>query len=148
MYKKAWCTCKVVVLLIGAVTHTIVKGLFRGKFAAVNFTRVNFTKVTCGYTLIYLPRLISVFTQLFSRETLGGLSERAGFSVSKELLISGIKRKTWPRWSRLNFWNFSIKWTSEWIQIRICSEKKKNTNVCSNYLVCKQTIVSLKTILK
>ena len=33
--------------------------------------------------ILHLPRLISVFMQLFSRETLEGLLERAGFSVLK-----------------------------------------------------------------
>ena len=69
----------------------MVKGLSRGKFGVV-FTRVNFTQVTCGYTYSYLPRLISVSTQLFSLETLEGLSERAGFSVLKTLDIQ-VKKK-------------------------------------------------------
>ena len=57
----------------------MVKGLFRGKFAAVKIYSGYFIEVTCGYTLIYLPRFISVFTQLFSREALEGLLEKAGF---------------------------------------------------------------------
>ena len=72
----------------------MVKGLSRGKFDVV-FTRVNFTQVTCGYTCSYLPRLISVSTQLFSLETLEGLSERAGFSVLKTLDIQDKKNVTW-----------------------------------------------------
>ena len=34
----------------GAVTHTMVKGFSRGKFATVHFYFGNSTKVTCGYT--------------------------------------------------------------------------------------------------
>ena len=81
-------------ITVGAVTHIMVKGLSRGKVGVV-FTRVNFTQVTCGYTYTYLPRLISVSTQLFSLETLEGLSERAGFSVLKTLDIQDKKNVTW-----------------------------------------------------
>ena len=67
---------------IGAFTHSMVKGISRGKFAAVNF--YSGTLPRCfAVTGTHLPRLISVFMQLFSRETLEGLLERAGFSVLK-----------------------------------------------------------------
>ena len=69
-------------LSIGAFTHSMVKGLSRGKFAAVNF--YSGTLPRCfAVTGTHLPRLISVFMQLFSRETLEGLLEREGFSVLK-----------------------------------------------------------------
>ena len=55
------------------------------------FTRVHFTKVTCGYTYMYLPRLISVFTQLFSWETLEGIQSQLDFRFQLKLLLSRTK---------------------------------------------------------
>ena len=61
----------------------MIKGLSRDKLGAVNcYSR----KLYYGY----LPRLISVFTQLFSRET---LLERERFSVLKAVDIQDKKKK-------------------------------------------------------
>ena len=51
-------------MTLGAVTHTMVKGLSRGKSSVVNFYSGNLYQGDLRYTWIYLPRLISVFTQL------------------------------------------------------------------------------------
>ena len=67
----------------------MVKGLSRDKLGAVNYYS---RKLYHGY----LPRLISVFTQLFSRETRQGLLERARFSVLKAGDIQDKKKKTDP----------------------------------------------------
>ena len=62
----------------------MIKGLSRDKLGAVNcYSR----KLYYGY----LPRLISVFTQLFSRET---LLERERFSVLKAVDIQDKKKAT------------------------------------------------------
>ena len=67
----------------------MVKGLSRDKLGAVNcYSR----KLYHGY----LPQLISVFTQLFSRETLQGLLERARFSVLKTVDIQDKNLKKDP----------------------------------------------------
>ena len=80
-------------LSIGAFTHTMVKGLSLGKFAVVNF--YSGTLPRCfAVTGTHLPRLISVFMQLFSRETLQGLLERAGFSVLKTIDMQDKNKNT------------------------------------------------------
>ena len=67
----------------------MVKGLSRDKLGEVKcYSR----KLYHGY----LPRLISVFTQLFSRETLQGLLERARFSVLKAVDIQDKNLKKDP----------------------------------------------------
>ena len=78
-------------MLLGAVTHVhiMVKGLSRDKLGTVNYYS---RKLYHGY----LPRLISVFTQLFSRETRQGLLERARFSVLKAVDIQNKKKKNDP----------------------------------------------------
>ena len=121
---------------IGAFTHTMVKGLSRGKFAAANFysgTLPRFFAVTGTH----LPWLISVFMQLFSRETLEGLLERAGFSVLKTVDMQD-KNKNITQVVKVEF------------EFEFALQKKIYKNICLCYLMCERTIsdVSLKTFLK
>ena len=77
----------------------MVKSLFRDKLGAVNcYSR----KLYHGY----LPRLISVFTQLFSRETRQGrqgLLERARFLVLKAVDIQDKKKKKTTQMVQVEF---------------------------------------------
>jgi len=63
----------------------MVKGISRGKFAAVHFYlgKLYQGDLRLHVNLFTTVTLISVFTQSFFRERLEGLSERAGYSVSK-----------------------------------------------------------------
>ena len=74
----------------------MVKGLSRDKLGTVNYYS---RKLYHGY----LPRLISVFTQLFSRETRQGLLERARFSVLKAVDIQDKKKKKTTQMVQVEF---------------------------------------------
>ena len=98
---------------------------------------------------MYLPRLISVFTQLFSWETLEGIQSQLDFRFQLKLLLSRIKIN-----NNNNNNNNNNKSITEMVQVEFLTfqnqvmnkranalqkntnkkKYKKNTNVCSSYL--------------
>ena len=118
-------------LSIGAFTQTMVKCLSHGKFASVNF--YSGTLPRCfAVTGTHLPRLISVFMQLFSRETLEGLLERAGFSVLKTVDMQD-KNKNITQMVKVEF-------------LKLRNQVNERVNLNSN-LPCKKKIYIYKRLL-
>ena len=80
-------------------------GHSRGKFATVNFYSCKLYQGDLQYTEIYLPRLISVFTQLFSGKCLGTF-RASGIFGFKKLLISRIKERNITQMVQVEFLKF------------------------------------------
>ena len=129
--------------IMSAVTHTMVKGLSRCKFAAVNFySGLLFQGDLRLYVTLFTSVEFRFHAIIFPGNTWRTFTASGIFGFIKTVDIEDKRKKTGSPCC-ISEISESSEQASEFVL-------QKNTNVCSNYRACKQMISSvfLKTILK
>ena len=129
--------------IMSTVTHTMVKGLSRCKFAAVNFySGLLFQGDLRLYVILFTSVEFRFHAIIFRGNTWRTFTASGIFGFIKTVDIEDKRKKTGSP--------CCISEISESSEQASEFAFQKNTNVCSNYRACKQMISSvfLKTILK
>ena len=129
----------------------MVKGFSRGKFATVDFY---FGKLYQGDLRLHVNlcttvTLISVFTQSFFRNDLKDYQSERDLRAQKAAVYIQMDKNI-TQMVQVEFLKFENQGNKCGVNPNANLPCKKSTNLCSNYLVCKQIIsnVSLNTSLK